>query len=1169
MKIILRMNDINFDLTPISDINNLHKEVEMQFSTEGTFNSASFIMPSVDRYELGQNIDFSRGIIRNSLVTIERDNIEYQWRVMSDIVSENQNGTYSHTVQLIDRRSETTGINLPGLALTQSKSIQGNHIKSVMTIPKTDTIGNSFYDASDVNFLGSPIEGVNMIRGVTPNWPFVPTELKIQSEDTSVIDGVTLKELGRRYTISLGLNLVNTQANYKHFGLFDAYTEYYEAPTNYVVYIRVGPAGGSHPSEYTIERRGTLPAATVTNTSWPQSIYDNDITVSKNEIDFTFDYTPEVESVVSIQVYDDSVPNLDLFKKKSGGIFVPEEYLTAASSISITDLRLIITTPENIDPSRKTLADHINRILDNIFIDEVSKYKLSDNSQARLSQIISPEFTIEGYNLFQAIQEVADFLGSSWQINSSDEIDFIFFDDDNIINIDMSEKQSQSASSDLNEYASSIQLNAENIASNTTKKEIGLTVRSLEEGNSQITTDNLMIKTEDPVNYIKSVIVSGLSLTLNGVPTLQDWDITNRIITKEQWDILESDFDPSSVGKDKLMKNNTLYFIRGKNGLHGLSYLGGDKPGFVLSEEVNRSLFETVAAQAYEVTGLIASNKDQGISTHNSISYTIEYFPFTSSKVHIYKDDQSGFQIERHKYFNESSKVNDPDLIGKVAQNNVNRLGGTEYTTTGYTDNLNNIPKLGTIDSNGRRLTKIIIQTIDSYIRFTSTYISEYTKISKFVGQKSDYRLYEIPNTSVILSDRIKRSRILIGSTIPLNNYTTSFLNNLTNSKTLPPKLAKITFSHSTGSNTVYTTVSTNNFGKTGSWKIKALNNYSFGSRKVTKVFGGENVDYQEEVRYTDFLGNVESVDVTYYSDYKAGDEFPLTATDLTLLIPSQTFLYNKDARETFSMETEVSFGSTDLDKYRIYDGITKYNTFINGNIDYNIKCRVLNYIPNRNDLKVDLSRTNGLASISKTDTRIWVTSIKSGIGLVFYDDNTNDILLVVKDNISFGTYSFPYGAASTPVYRTVIFNTNGGSYVPNQTVLDGTVLTEPVTTREGYDFGGWYTDPTFAYPFVFSTPITMNWTLYAKWIPNLGRVWERVYTTIYDFTSYPQVYEYTCPADYTALIPDANNYDIGYTINVIPYRYCDPGQEVCYENPITMTYFQVCEAMQFRVIEE
>ena len=36
----------------------------------------------------------------------------------------------------------------------------------------------------------------------------------------------------------------------------------------------------------------------------------------------------------------------------------------------------------------------------------------------------------------------------------------------------------------------------------------------------------------------------------------------------------------------------------------------------------------------------------------------------------------------------------------------------------------------------------------DAYIRYTSTYISDYTNIFKFVGKKSDYRLYEIPNTA-------------------------------------------------------------------------------------------------------------------------------------------------------------------------------------------------------------------------------------------------------------------------------------------------------------------------------------------------------------------------------------------------------------------------------------
>ena len=53
MKIILRMNEINYDITPIVDISNLHKEVEMEISTEGTFNTASFVIPSAEQFELG------------------------------------------------------------------------------------------------------------------------------------------------------------------------------------------------------------------------------------------------------------------------------------------------------------------------------------------------------------------------------------------------------------------------------------------------------------------------------------------------------------------------------------------------------------------------------------------------------------------------------------------------------------------------------------------------------------------------------------------------------------------------------------------------------------------------------------------------------------------------------------------------------------------------------------------------------------------------------------------------------------------------------------------------------------------------------------------------------------------------------------------------------------
>ena len=68
---------------------------------------------------------------------------------MGDTVAENQNNTYTHTVNLIDRRSETTGINIPGLTLTQSKSDRGEVINSISTIDKSGIIGNGLYDYND------------------------------------------------------------------------------------------------------------------------------------------------------------------------------------------------------------------------------------------------------------------------------------------------------------------------------------------------------------------------------------------------------------------------------------------------------------------------------------------------------------------------------------------------------------------------------------------------------------------------------------------------------------------------------------------------------------------------------------------------------------------------------------------------------------------------------------------------------------------------------------------------------------------------------------------------------------------------------------------------------------------------------------------------------------
>lgn len=73
----------------------------------------------------------------------------------------------------------------------------------------------------------------------------------------------------------------------------------------------------------------------------------------------------------------------------------------------------------------------------------------------------------------------------------------------------------------------------------------------------------------------------------------------------------------------------------------------------------------------------------------------------------------------------------------------------------------------------------------------------------------------------------------------------------------------------------------------------------------------------------------------------------------------------------------------------------------------------------------------------------------------------------------------------------TVKFNSNGGSAVASQTVKKNGLSKKPADpVRTGYVFDGWYTDNgTFKNKFKFSTHITKNITLYAKWKTNIDGV--------------------------------------------------------------------------------
>ena len=136
-----------------------------------------------------------------------------------------------------------------------------------------------------------------------------------------------------------------------------------------------------------------------------------------------------------------------------------------------------------------------------------------------------------------------------------------------------------------------------------------------------------------------------------------------------------------------------------------------------------------------------------------------------------------------------------------------------------------------------------------------------------------------------------------------------------------------------------------------------------------------------------------------------------------------------------------------------------------------------------------NLSCTNSCASENETI----VYSINPG-GIVTLDENngftvnqqSNEVTITISLSIDgkvVATKEYTIPKQGTYI---VTFETNGGSAVASQTIVDnGTATTPTAPTKTGYTFAGWYTDAGCTNSYDFLTAVTESITLYAKWTVN------------------------------------------------------------------------------------
>ncbi|MDR0456088.1 MAG: InlB B-repeat-containing protein [Treponema sp.] len=124
----------------------------------------------------------------------------------------------------------------------------------------------------------------------------------------------------------------------------------------------------------------------------------------------------------------------------------------------------------------------------------------------------------------------------------------------------------------------------------------------------------------------------------------------------------------------------------------------------------------------------------------------------------------------------------------------------------------------------------------------------------------------------------------------------------------------------------------------------------------------------------------------------------------------------------------------------------------------------------------------------------------------------TADITLYAKWNT--GIISF-----------TITFDSNEGSAVPSQTINSGNAAMRPTQpTRNGYTFDNWYSNSDLTTLYNFSTPVTKDIILYAKWNPVL-------YTVTFN-SGGSNVPNQTIPYGSTAKLPSPAPTRSGYTFD-------------------------------------
>lgn len=690
---------------------------------------------------------------------------------------------------------------------------------------------------------------------------------------------------------------------------------------------------------------------------------------------------------------------------------------------------------------------------------DAPKFIIDESIVPILQSKLSPEFNFTQGTLFEALQQIGDFIHAIPRLIPTVEYDVEYDEDGNIVSMDRNDYTNwnkitfdflgsmeeveiknisiQDAEYGMDDFATNFVSNVQNAtqsnySGNSTIVEpfIGgyLSTRT-ESTNFEISNDAAIFKTTQPIRSLIAVKVWSKTKAKN---------ITDNIVEKAKFDILKSYTDLGDIYNNKAF---FLYFTKGTKNIYNLSYLrpNQDFMGAIMNRQTIKNIL-----------GL-----DDSVSVENYIkdlAVQIEYIPFQNFKVRQFKMLADPTSEDVSLFYNQQSNEVDIESYGESIKGALLKTGNAKESPTAYTNNYSTIPKIGKVanKSNIFAIKKELIP--NTPIKITFDLSKNYNELNAYTALKKTVRQYEISETESVnrnvdypefcvvdtildvgyifddpslieLQDHIKTLLSIVG--FGTNKNLTQIANKISNQdidyKPLSYAIIKTTGISRDGSQENYNfllPVSCFAFGNAIVIRFETDNNYSagtFAENPTGKDQGAvDSYRLEEFIRYSNEFGRFDNMFIAFGSDnpllsysnnitnnskmlYKIS-ESDINNDSIIVDFRDNPFIVDKDNREQISLTTQLNFITTN-ENIVIGKALTHTMPMI-GDITTKYKYVLFNQKPNKfEEVASNFTICGNITTSISNDTKaIKINGVTCCIDAVGYGiiDNNNKLVVYV-----------------------------------------------------------------------------------------------------------------------------------------------------------------------------